>query len=146
MDPEIHYFVTYPCPHCKVELEAQHGGWQGWYRCPACGVPSLPPEFLLGHPLTRRRVPDPEADSDLMVMAASSASSPAVDRTERAGSSSPTSPVRLIFMTGFILSLFLLLIGFLEQNQQTTVIFGFLSIAFFLLLIRTPWNRSVRQG
>jgi hypothetical protein len=52
--------------------------------------------------------------------------------------SSPVSGLRLIFMTGFILSLFLLLIAFMDQNQQTTAIFAFLSLAFLLLLLRTP--------
>src|SRR5439155_12967907 len=28
VDSEITYFVTYPCPRCKAELEAEHGGWQ----------------------------------------------------------------------------------------------------------------------
>ena len=58
MDADIAYFVTYPCPDCRLELEAEHDGWQGWLRCPACGTPSLPPEILLGHPATMRRVKD----------------------------------------------------------------------------------------
>jgi hypothetical protein len=145
VDSEITYFVTYPCPHCKVELEAQHGGWQGWLRCPECGVPSLPPEFLLGHPLTRRRVPDSDEDQSALVIDEAPEGPGGSDRTPRAGSSSPVSALRLIFMTGLILSLFLLLIAYMDQNTQTTAIFGFLSIAFFLLFVRTPArNRAVR--
>ena len=78
-----------------------------------------------------------------MVMAAEPESTPVLDSAQLARSS-PTSPWRLIFITGFTLSLFLLLIAFVDQNKQTTAIFGFLSIAFFLLLLRTPRNREAR--
>src|SRR5207248_5500792 len=123
-----------------------HGGWQGWLRCPVCGVPSLPPEFLPGHALTRRRVEDPIETSDVIVSDAVSEGSPASDRAPLAGSSSPISALRLIFLTGLILSLFLLLIAYADQNKHTTAIFGFLSIAFFLLLLRTPArSRAVRE-
>jgi hypothetical protein len=146
VDSAITYFVRYPCPHCKAELETQHGGWQGWQRCPACGVPSLPPEFLLGHPMTRRRVGDSIADRAAIVTNAAPEGSSASDRPLLGGVSSPVSALRLIFVTGFVLSLFLLLIAYMDQNKQTTAIFGFLSIAFFLLLLRTPKHRSVREG
>jgi hypothetical protein len=48
-----------------------------------------------------------------------------------------------------ILSLFLLLVFYMEQNKQATAIFGFLSIAFFFLLLRIPTSvrrRAEREG
>src|SRR5271169_2685323 len=38
VESQVTYFVTYSCPRCKAELEVQHGDWQGWRRCPACGL------------------------------------------------------------------------------------------------------------
>jgi hypothetical protein len=145
VDLEITYFVLYPCPHCQAELEAQHRGWQGWLRCPSCGVPSLPPEFLLGHPRTQRRVQGADADQGAIATAAATESLPEPDRAQVGGSSSPISALRLIFLTGFILSLFLLLIAYLDHNGQTATTFGFLSIAFLLLLLRSPGSRRTRQ-
>jgi hypothetical protein len=142
VDSETRYFITYPCPKCKTELEVEHGGWQGWLRCPVCGVASLPPEFLLGHPLTRRHVVDP--DESGAATTADEAES-AVTDPARLTRPAPTSALRLIFLTGLTLSLFLLLIAFIDQKKQTTAIFGFLSITFFLLLLRTPRNRAVSE-
>jgi hypothetical protein len=53
----------------------------------------------------------------------------------------------MIFLTGLILSLFLLLVFYMDQNKQTTAIFGFLSLIFFFLLLRTTpvRRRSVRE-
>jgi hypothetical protein len=137
VDAEITYCVTYPCPGCKTELEAQHGSWHGWLRCPACGVPALPPEFWLGHPQTRRRVEGAPEDPDVRVLDPASETSSVRDPALATGSS-PLSAVRLMVLTGLILSLFLLLVFYMEQNRQATAIFGFLSIAFFLVLLRLP--------
>jgi hypothetical protein len=50
-------------------------------------------------------------------------------------------PARLIFKTGLILSLALLLISYLDQNSRNTAIFGALAVIFFLLLLRLPKKR-----
>jgi hypothetical protein len=110
-----------------------------------CGVPSLPPEIPLGHPMVRRRVREPAADVALNVTDAALEESSVLERPQIGTVSSPVSALRLIFLTGFVLSLFLLLMAYIEQNQQTTGIFGFLSIGFFLLLLRTPTHHSVRE-
>jgi len=57
-----------------------------------------------------------------------------------------TSPARLIFTTGFVLSLVLTLLAFLDLRPRTAGIFGFLAIAFFLLLLRTPRKRVAPWG
>jgi len=143
VDAEITYFVTYPCPGCKTELEAQHGGWHGWLLCPVCGVPALPPEFLLGHPQTRRRVEGAPEDPDVLVIDPASETSSVRDPAPATGSS-PLSAVRLMVLTGLILSLFLLLVFYMEQSRQATAIFGFLSIAFFFVLLRLPGSARGR--
>ena len=58
--------------------------------------------------------------------------------------SSLVTTLRLIFLAGLVMSLFLLLIGYLDQNQRATAIFGSLAIIFFLLLLRMPTRRRNR--
>ncbi len=135
------YFVPYSCPRCKAELEAQHGAWEGWLRCPACGLPSLPPEVVFGHPTTRRRVQGHDEAVEAMADAAeepiASDGSPIIETAP----STAVSALRLGFITGLVVSLFLLLIFYLDQQQQYTGIFGTLAIIFFLLVLRTPTRR-----
>ena len=89
MESDIAYFVTYPCPRCKVELETHHGEWDGWRRCPSCGTPALPPEILLGHPSTRRRVKE-IGEEDILIIEADDGASPArTARTPRPSSGRP---------------------------------------------------------
>jgi hypothetical protein len=147
VDADIAYFVTYPCPRCHVELESEHGGWQGWLKCPVCETPALPPEFLLGHPAVRRRVRAAVGDRGVIVIgdeapdgAPASAASAAIE----AAPSTLVNTVRLVFITGLVTSLFLLLIAFIDQNTRATYIFGALSFVFFLLLLRMPARRRRR--
>ncbi len=49
-----------------------------------------------------------------------------------------------MFLTGLVISLFLLLIAYLDENTQISSIAGSLSIIFFLLLIRASGPR--RRG
>jgi hypothetical protein len=148
VDADIAYFVTYPCPRCKVELESEHGDWQGWLRCPACGLPSLPPEFLLGHPAVRRRVRETGGGEAPIVIVAD-------DAPDGAPASAPSSVIaeppstlantlRLVFISGLVTSLFLLLIAFIDENHRAGYIFGALSVVFFLLLLRMPARRRGR--
>jgi hypothetical protein len=52
-----------------------------------------------------------------------------------------SSASRLIVSTGLIVSLFLLLVAYLDRSSQSSAIFGFLTILFFLLLLRLPKQR-----
>ena len=89
-------------------------------------MPSLPPEILLGHPTTRRRVRDFGGD-DGLVIEADDDPRPGAPRT---GPSiligPPTSPaisaLRLVFLTGLAISLFILLIAYLDENTQISSI------------------------
>lgn len=150
MDADIAYFVTYPCPGCRLELEAHHDGWRGWLRCPSCGTPSLPPEILLGHPSTRRRVRDFSAPGEEVVIIADE-NDARPDRTPldpAALIDAPQSPVigtvRLVLFAALVISLFLLLVAYLDDNQQVTSATATLSLIFFLLLLRTPGRRRRR--
>jgi hypothetical protein len=148
VDADIAYFVTYPCPRCKVELETEHGGWQGWLKCAACGMPALPPEFLPGHPAVRRRVREAGGvESPIVVIGDDAPDGPPATAplpVIEAAPSTLVNTLRLVFISGLVTSLFLLLIAFIDQNQRASYIFGALAIVFFLLLVRMPTRRRRR--
>ncbi len=148
MDADIAYFVTYPCPQCRLELEAEHEGWQGWLRCPACGTPSLPPDILLGHPATLRRMRGLAGD-DAAVLEIDSDPTEGSDTPDPAAllgepPSAMVSSLRMVFLTGLAISLFILLISFLDDNQVVTGICGGIALIFFLLLLRLPDRKRRR--
>jgi hypothetical protein len=64
-----------------------------------------------------------------------------VTRAARTEGPATSSASRLIVLTGLIVSLCLLLVGYLDRSSQSSAIFGFLTIFFFLLLLRLPRNR-----
>jgi hypothetical protein len=53
----------------------------------------------------------------------------------------PSSASRVIVSTGLIVSIFLLLVAYLDRSSQSSAIFGFLTVLFFLLLLRLPRRR-----
>jgi hypothetical protein len=139
------FFVAYHCPHCGAALEADDDGWDGWRQCPGCARPSLPPRT---DPILRRGY---AIDLDPHV---GEAGEPPADGTPIQAGSNPdsvleiqTSPspvigaARLIFKTGFILSLALTLISYLDQKSTNAMIFGALAVVFCLLLLRLPRKR-----
>jgi hypothetical protein len=139
VDSDIVYLVTYSCPRCHLELEAEHGGWLGWLLCPECATPALPPEALLGHPSTRRRIREMAVDDAILVIGPDGPeNTTASDSSALIGkpTSSLISAVRLVFLTGLVMSLFLLLIAYLDENQLAAGIFGALALVFFLLTLR----------
>lgn len=145
MDADVAYFVTYPCPQCRVGLEAEHGLWQGWLKCPACGRPALPPEILLGHPSVLRRIRDRVDDEAAMALNGINAS-PAAEESDppaeiAASPSTLVNTLRLVFLSGVVTSLFLLLIAYLDQNLRASFIFGCLAVVFFVFLLRLPSRR-----
>ncbi len=148
MDADIAYFVTFPCPRCRVELESEHGGWHGWLKCPACGMPALPPEFLLGHPAVRRRVREAPVGEPVIVINGDEAPDgppkPAAVPAIAEPPSTLVNTLRLVFITGLVTSLFLLLIAFVDENRRASYIFGGLSVVFLLLLLRLPSRRGRR--
>ncbi len=149
METDVAYFVTYPCPGCKAQLEASHSGWRGWLRCPTCGTPALPPEVFRGHPATRRRLLETPGEDILIIEDDRvTARQPLPDPASLIPP--PTSPVitslRLFFGIGLVVSLFLLLISYLDDNSQVLGIAGSTAVIFFLLLIRVSGRRRVQNA
>jgi hypothetical protein len=133
--------LNYPCPHCRVELDVPASRWDGWMRCPSCERTFLPPEperlprgsstAAVSSPLDGNRLTDGRTAGALEF----EGTRPLTSRMAY------TSPTRLVFTTGFVLCLFLTLISFLDLRPARLAVFGFLTIGFFLLLLRTPRRR-----
>jgi hypothetical protein len=138
---EMVFIETYSCPHCRAELETGFNDWQGWQRCPTCGLACLPPE----PPPPVRSLRQPGAPSnvadDLLVI--SDVSEKLTDADPAFGARpSHIGPARLVFRTGLVVSLGLMLIFYLDRNNMNAGIFGCLSVVFFLLLLRLSGSRS----
>ena len=142
MSSEIVFIDSYSCPRCRAQLATQYEVWEGWLRCPTCGLPSLPPE--------PQRVRTPRQPNARMI---APGDRPAINESPELfmdpdylapGVPIPAhiSPARLVFRTGLLVSLGLMLIFFLDQNTTNTAIFGFLAVVFFILLLRLSANRS----
>ena len=71
-------------------------------------------------------------------IAAPNGASPELEVQVETGASPVIGAARLIFKTGLVLSLALLLISYLDQRSTATVIFGTLAVIFFLLLLCLP--------
>ena len=146
MDSDVSYVANYRCPRCGLGLEIELGGWHGWMRCPSCDTPSLPPEILLGHPDTLRRLTAasngeaPFGDTNPMPPAHPDRPA-AVDLIDEPLSST-ISTLRLLFLTGLVISLFILLVSFLDDNQIVTASSAIAALVFFLLMLRLPGRRK----
>jgi hypothetical protein len=143
---EVVNSLTFTCEHCLAELEMPSGGWDGWLRCRSCGRVFLPPD------LEKLRLKSagsavPGTDS-AMPQGADSPNGAAgfIVPQPVSGRMSHTSPARLVFTTGFVLCLLLTFIKFLDYSPGAMTIFGFLTLAFFLLLMRTPRKRRPPAG
>ena len=138
MDSDIAYFVTYPCPGCKLRARGRAcrlGGMAATARRAACRP--CRPEILLGHPKTRRRREGDRRGRRPDHRGRRRCAPGAIGPAPSARITPPTSPVlgalRLVFLTGLVISLFLLLIAYLDENTRITSIAGSLAIIFFLL-------------
>ena len=143
MSSEMVFIETYSCPHCRAELETGFNDWQGWQRCPRCGLACLPPEPTGSRSGRQPWSGSKVADDDLVI----------ADSSENLSDAEPVAPVfggrpahigpaRLVFRTGLLVSLGLMLIFYLDRNTINSAIFGCLSIVFFLLLLRISARRS----
>jgi hypothetical protein len=139
---EMVFTETYSCPHCRAELETGFNDWQGWQRCPTCGLACLPPEpprlLSARQPEARSKVAD-----DILVISDSPEKLTDAEPVAPAFSRRPShiGPARLVFRTGLLVSLGLMLIFYLDRNTTNAAIFGCLSVAFFLLLLRLSGSR-----
>jgi hypothetical protein len=141
MSSEVVAPTTYSCPRCLIELDTPSGHWDGWVRCPSCGRASLPPEPERLLAASRAaRVSGRDNGTPLEVGLPTDATSLEIPMPHT-GRLAHTSPARLVFTTGFVLCLLLTLIAFLDFRPGRLAVFGFLTIVFFLLLLRTPRKR-----
>jgi hypothetical protein len=83
---------------------------------------------------------DPQPSSHL-AKAGGATATPFAPSVPLASRSSPSSASRVIVSTGLIVSIFLLLVAYLDRSSQSSAIFGFLTVLFFLLLLRLPKRR-----
>jgi hypothetical protein len=132
--------ITYSCVYCLAQLDMPSGGWDGWVRCRSCGRVFLPPQF--------ERLPHLGRGSETSGIAFRTPNGAAqLDVPQPVpGRMSHTSPARLVFTTGFVLCLLLTLIKFLDFSPGAMAVFGFLTLVFFLLLMRTPRKRLPPAG
>ena len=117
--------VRYACPHCRAGLEWRVGLWRGWVSCPACGRPGLPPAPRLVMPdvvaPTREVGAGLRAEQWIASGDVPDASWPMWSRGQapiqpRVKSESKALPSALA--VGLAISLFLLLIGYLDQSTN----------------------------
>ena len=111
----------YPCPHCRVELDAPAGSWDGWVRCPSCERTFLPPEAEK-LPLGRNAA---MVSNSRRHSARTTVQPRRHPRLSRSPGLAPagwlhTSPARVVFTTGFVLCLFLTLIYFLDCKTRAS--------------------------
>jgi hypothetical protein len=143
---EIVFIDSYLCPHCRTELESGPYRWLGWLRCPVCGRPSLPPGSL-PYTYARKLTARPSNPSELLFISESGGRTIVTDPESGAEleTTAPRmfSPARLVIITGLALCLFMGLVAYLDRNTINMAIFGFLSIFFFVLLLRTSPRRRV---
>jgi hypothetical protein len=140
---EIVFIDTYSCPHCRAELETGFDVWQGWQRCPTCRLPSLPPEPTGLHSHRRPGGGAKDADDVLVISDSSGILADAESIAPAfAGRPSHIGPARLVFRTGLLVSLGLMLIFFLDRRTIQAAVFGVLAVMFFLMLLRNAASRS----
>ena len=143
MSSEMVFIETYSCPHCQSELETGFNDWQGWQRCPTCGLACLPPDPT-GLRSARQSWARSNVADDILVISDAPEKLTNAEPVAPAfgGRPSHIGPARLVFRTGLLVSLGLMLIFYLDRNTMNAVIFGCLSVAFFLLLLRISGSRS----
>jgi hypothetical protein len=144
---EIDFTDTYTCPHCRADLFYGSEGWSGWRRCPVCGLSSLPPEPDW-HDLPVKKRAAAEAAQDVLVnrdSAEDNLSNADPSRTHVIGRSMHTSPTRLIIRTGLLASVAGTLVAFLDYKTTHSVVFGCLTVVFFLLVLGGRGSRPARS-
>jgi len=138
--------VRYDCPHCRVGLASVVGRWRGWLLCPACGKPGLPPAPLRArYSYHQARTLSPEGAG--LRAEAWIASGDLPDENwplwSRGAPIRPSRPsrreslVRTFIAAGLIVSLFCLLVGYLDRSGGVAGFGGLGTLIFLWLRVRT---------
>jgi len=136
--------VCYECPHCRAELEWTIGRWGGWVACPACGRASEPPAPRLVVPTPREVAregarPGAGLRAEQWIAAGDvpDAAWPMWSRglvLPKPRTEPEPKALRAALGVGLAIALFLLLVGFLDQNTQ-------LSGAAAIIALLCFWGR-----
>lgn len=120
--------VRYDCPHCRAKLEWIVGRWGGWVSCPACASPGLPPAPRLVVPTPRMVAREGvRAGAGLRAeqwIAAGDVPDPAWPSWSRGlvlpkpRTQQEPKARRAALAVGLAISLFLLLVAYLDQNTS----------------------------
>jgi hypothetical protein len=135
MEAELIYVVAYACPHCNAALEVRQGDWPGWLRCPICTRPSLPPEPSASTAGHRVEVVADEPQGPLFP-SLENGEKELEFRLEQVAKAKKFSTPRLIFSTGFVLSLMLVFAYSYEGDAVRMSIFGVLAVVSLLVVVR----------
>jgi hypothetical protein len=108
--------------------------------CPRCGRPGLPPEQVRFRKTASRPIVRQSSIGDnpsLSIDGSLKQPAPLI-RSTRDGKkkSQASSAPRLIVSSGLLASAFLLLVAYLDRSRQSMLVFGTLTIVFFLILVR----------
>lgn len=122
------FIVTYPCPRCHAALEARASESYTWLRCPRCGRAGLPPEHM-------RNPPEPPSpDEDVLVIGPASGDPEAMAGLPHPIVAPPNNGWRVLLSIGFLISLTMLVLAFLDQNVVRLMIFGAVTVVLFAML------------
>lgn len=133
--------VRYDCPHCRAELESYVGRWRGWLLCPSCGKPGLPPPPRLLIPAEPTPVTGAGLRAEAWIASGDLPDSgwPRWSRESEPLPPRPTGAVvtaRAAMGVGLALSLFLLLVAFLDQNSSFAAAAGLTALLLYWLRLR----------
>ena len=117
--------VRYECPHCRAALGWDHGAWRGWVLCPSCGRSGRPPAPRLVLPAFATPFTKPAAIKTEQGEPAAAASGEGPPRWSRdlesirrnTRASARLSTIRAVAGVGLASSLFVMLVGYLDQNS-----------------------------
>jgi hypothetical protein len=122
--------VVYECPHCREELEASPGPWNGWRLCPRCGRAGLPPGLdakrIRRAPLTTR--------------------SHGVFVTHPTANREPAHAIQsLVALSVLTLAVLFALTAYQGQFQLDVAILGLAALLLFGLLIYVGGRRKTKR-
>ena len=136
--------VRYDCPSCRAALAWTPGVWRGWVLCPACGKPSRPPAPRLVLPtfqpspaMPAELKPEPWNGSDAVAEDGRPRWSRELEEVRRkATADARWNTVRTAAGVALASSLFMMLVGYLDQNATVASCAAASALVMFLIWVR----------